>query len=105
MRSLFITITVLFMSLTFSRAADHPNILFIASDDMRPQLGCYGDPTAKSPNLDRLASRGVVFARSFVQQALFSPSRISMLSERYPATTHVLEVARPFRVTVPDDSQ
>src|SRR4051794_5329369 len=68
-----------------------PNILFIASDGMRPQLGCYGDTTVKSPNIDRLAARGMVFERSFVQQALCSPSRISMLSGRYPATTQIFE--------------
>ena len=84
-------------------AADsRPNVLFIISDDMRPQLGCYGDPTAKSPNLDRLAERGRLFERSFVQQALCSPSRISMLTGRYPATTHIFEIGRTLRTTMPD---
>ncbi len=85
-----------------SSAADRPNVLFIASDDMRPQLGCYGDPTVKSPNLDALAQRGMVFERSFVQQALCSPSRISMLSGRYPATTGIFEIGRTLRTTMPD---
>src|SRR6188474_3018665 len=67
-------------------AAEKPNVLFIASDDMRPQLGCNGDPIVKSPNIDALAKRGTLFQRSYVQQALCSPSRISMLSGRYPAT-------------------
>ena len=83
-------------------AADRPNVLFIASDDMRPQLGCYGDPTVKSPNIDRLAARGMVFERSYVQQALCSPSRISMLSGRYPATTKIWEIGRTLRTTMPD---
>jgi len=83
-------------------AAAGPNVLFIASDDMRPQLGCYGDPTAKSPHLDSLARRGMVFERSYVQQALCSPSRISMLSGRYPATTGIFEIGRPLRATMPD---
>jgi iduronate 2-sulfatase len=82
--------------------ADRPNVLFIASDDMRPQLGCYGDTTVKSPHLDALARRGMVFRQSFVQQALCSPSRISMLSGRYPATTGVFEIGRPLRATMPD---
>ncbi len=83
-------------------AEGQPNVLFIASDDMRPQLGCYGDSTVKSPNLDRLAARGMVFERSYVQQALCSPSRISMLSGRYPATTQIFEIGRTLRTTMPD---
>lgn len=83
-------------------AAEKPNVLFLASDDMRPQLGCYGDPTVKSPHLDALAKRGMVFRRSYVQQALCSPSRISMLSGRYPATTGIFEIGRTLRTTMPD---
>lgn len=83
-------------------AADRPNVLFIASDDMRPQLGCYGDTVVKSPNLDALAKRGMVFHRSYVQQALCSPSRISMLSGRYPATTQIFEIGRTLRTTMPE---
>lgn len=85
-----------------AHAAPRPNVLFIASDDMRPQLGCYGDSIVKSPNLDRLAARGLVFERSYVQQALCSPSRISMLSSRYPATTSIFEIGRTLRTTMPD---
>ncbi|MGN6545812.1 MAG: sulfatase [Aureliella sp.] len=83
-------------------AAEKLNVLFIASDDMRPQLGCYGDPTVKSPSIDALAQRGMLFERSYVQQALCSPSRISMLGGRYPATTGIFEIGRPLRATMPD---
>jgi iduronate 2-sulfatase len=83
-------------------ATERPNILFIASDDMRPQLGCYGYPEVISPHLDRLAKKGLVFHRSYVQQALCSPSRISMLSGRYPSSTGIFEIGRPLRVTMPD---
>src|SRR5688572_22228291 len=85
-----------------SGVAASPNVLFISSDDMRPQLGCYGDPTVKSPHLDALANRGMVFQRSYVQQALCSPSRIALLSGRYPATTGIFEIGRPLRATMPD---
>jgi len=83
-------------------ASSRPNVLFIASDDMRPQLGCYGDPTVRSPHLDALARRGVVFLQSYVQQALCSPSRISMLTGRHPATTRIFEIGRTLRTTMPD---
>lgn len=87
---------------TGTHAAEKLNVLFIAADDMRPQLGCYGDPVAKSPSIDALAQRGMLFNRSYVQQALCSPSRISMLSGRYPATTGIFEIGRPLRATMPD---
>jgi arylsulfatase A-like enzyme len=83
-------------------AAERLNVLFIAADDMRPQLGCYGDSVVKSPHLDRLAQRGMCFRKSYVQQALCSPSRISLLSGRYPSTTGIFEIGRPLRATMPD---
>ena len=78
------------------------NILFIAVDDLRPQLGCYGDTMVKSPNIDRLASQGTVFTRAYCQQALCSPSRISLLSGRYPATTRIFTIGPALRETMPD---
>lgn len=92
------------LSLLFAASLDAEerwNVLFIASDDMRPQLGCYGDAVVKSPQIDALAKRGLVFQRSYVQQALCSPSRISMLSGRYPSTTGIFEIGRPLRATMP----
>ncbi len=104
-REAFAMMAVLFATSLFSTrldASDQRNVLLICSDDMRPQLGCYGDPTVKSPNIDRLARRGMVFEQSYVQQALCSPSRISMLSGRYPATTQIFEIGRNLRETMPD---
>ncbi len=86
-------------------AAEPPgrlNVLFIAVDDLRPQLGCYGDPLVKSPHIDRLAARGTVFTRAYCQQALCSPSRISLLSGRYPSTTRILSIGPSLRETMPD---
>jgi iduronate 2-sulfatase len=77
-----------------------PNVLFIAIDDLRPQLGAYGDRVVKSPNLDRLAARGMVFERAYVQQALCSPSRISLLSGLRPATTGIYTIGPTLRSKV-----
>jgi N-sulfoglucosamine sulfohydrolase len=64
--------------------AGQPNILLIVSEDNGPELGCYGDPCAKTPNLDRLASQGIRFDRAFVPQAGCSQSRASFLTGLYP---------------------
>jgi N-sulfoglucosamine sulfohydrolase len=61
-----------------------PNILLIVSEDNGPELGCYGDPCAKTPNLDRLASQGIRFERAFVPQAGRSHSRASFLTGLFP---------------------
>lgn len=61
-----------------------PNVLLIVSEDNGPQLGCYGDAYARTPNLDRLASEGVRFNRAFVPQAGCSQSRASFLTGLYP---------------------
>jgi N-sulfoglucosamine sulfohydrolase len=65
-------------------AADRPNVLLIVSEDNGPELGCYGDPYAKTPRLDRLADQGVRFDRAFVPQAGCSQSRASFLTGLYP---------------------
>jgi len=83
-------------------AGEKLNVLFLVSDDMRPQLGCYGDKLVKSPNLDRLAAAGTVFQRAYCQQALCSPSRISLLSGRHPWTTKIYEIGPFLRETMPD---
>jgi arylsulfatase A-like enzyme len=90
------------MTLSAAAAERRLNVLFLASDDMRPQLGCYGDPTVKSPNLDKLAARGMVFSRAFCQQALCSPSRISLLSGRHIWTTKINQIGPALRSTMPD---
>ena len=67
-----------------TQAATQPNVLLIVSEDNGPELGCYGDPYARTPNLDRLAGEGLRFTRAFVPQAGCSQSRASFLTGLYP---------------------
>lgn len=78
------------------------NVLFIAVDDWRPSGGAFGDPTTQTPNIDRLAARGVTFRRAYCQQAVCSPSRTSLLTGRRPDTTRVYDLETHFRDTIPD---
>jgi arylsulfatase A-like enzyme len=83
-------------------AADRPNVLFIAVDDLRPELGCYGSDYIKSPNIDRIARAGMVFERAYCQQAVCSPSRSSVMTGTRPDTTKVWDLDTHFRVAIPD---
>lgn len=78
-----------------------PNILFIAVDDLRPQLGSYGDTVAITPNIDRLARMGVVFNRAYCQQAVCAPSRASVMTGRRPDATKVWDLKTHFRKALP----
>ena len=78
------------------------NVLFIAVDDLRPELGCYGHPMVKSPNIDKLAKSGVVFDRTYCQQAVCGPTRASLLTGRRPDTTKIYDLKTHIRTTMPD---
>ena len=89
-------------------AADKPNILFVAVDDLRPELGCYGSKIAISPHLDQLAGRGLLFERAYCQQAICRPSRASLMTGARPESTGLfhnyvsLRELQPDIVTLPE---
>lgn len=97
----------IFLVICGSAQAEPLNVLFIAIDDLRPALGCYGDKTAITPNFDRLAKRGILFNRAYCQQAVCCPSRLSLLTGLRPDTIKVWDLnthfreARPKAVTLP----
>lgn len=83
-------------------AADRPNVLFIAVDDLRPELGCFGQTHIHSPNIDRLAQSGVLFRRAYCQVAVCGATRTSLLTGMRPDTSGVYANAIYFRKPFPD---
>ncbi len=104
-RTLFLIFSLLGASLVTVHGADtgpsRPNVLFIAVDDLRPELGCYGTEGILSPNIDALAARGTVFDRAYCQQAVCSPSRTSLLTGCRPDTTKVYDLETHLPTTLP----
>lgn len=78
------------------------NILFIAVDDLKPALGCYGDPLAKTPNIDRLASRGIRFDRAYCNQAVCAPSRNNLMLGIRSTTLGIYNLETNFRQAAPN---
>lgn len=72
--------------------AQNKNVLFIAVDDLKPLIGAYGDETAITPNMDRLAAMGVTFTNNHCQQAVCGPSRASLLTGLYPDLTEIWDL-------------
>jgi uncharacterized sulfatase len=108
MRSIRVVLLALFLvlsSLAHAQAqSDKPkyNVLFIAVDDMNVDLACYGNQIVHSPNIDRLATRGVRFDRAYCQYPLCSPSRSSLMTGLRPDTTRVFDLQYHFRQGLPD---
>lgn len=83
-------------------APRRPNVLLICVDDLKPALGCYGDKVARTPNVDRLAARGVLFERAYCNQAVCSPSRNALMLGLRPQTLGIYDLSTNFRKSVPD---
>ncbi len=82
--------------------ATKPNIVFISVDDLKPELGCYGNEIIKTPNIDKLAERGSVFLEAHCQQAVCGPSRASLLTGMRPDYTRVWDLKTLIRDERPD---
>lgn len=82
--------------------AERPNVLFIAVDDLRVELGCYGSDYVKTPNIDKLAASGTLFEQAYCQQTVCNPSRASMLTGMRPDTLRVWDLPTHFRQNKPN---
>ena len=100
--NLFLILSLSLIGISAAFAADRPNILFIAVDDLRPELGCYGKRQIVSPNIDRIAKAGITFDRAYCQQAVCAPSRTSVMTGARPDTTQVWDLQTHFRKAMPD---
>jgi iduronate 2-sulfatase len=84
------------------QAAERPNILLILVDDLKPSFGAYGDRFVHSPNLDRLAGRGVLFKAAYCNQAVCAPSRFNLMMGSRSTSTGLYSLNVNFRVAEPN---
>ncbi|MBL9082439.1 MAG: sulfatase [Planctomycetales bacterium] len=90
------------VSAGFVCAAERPNVLLICVDDLKPALGCYGDKLAITPNIDRLAARGVRFDLAYCNQSVCAPSRNNLMLGSRSTSLGIYSLSRNFRAAVPD---
>lgn len=99
--STIVPLALVCSSFAANKPKEKPNILFIAIDDLRTELGCYGSTIVKSPNIDALASQGVMFNRAYCQEAICGPSRASIMTGLRPETINVIDLFQDFRLNRP----
>lgn len=83
-------------------ASEHPNVLMILVDDLKPTMGCYGDSLAVTPNMDRLASRGIQFDLAYCNQAVCAPSRFTLMLGSHSTSTGLYGLGSQLRQIIPD---
>ncbi len=83
-------------------APPKPNVLLVCVDDLKPLLGCYGDARVKTPNMDRLARRGVLFEMAYCNQAVCAPSRNSLMTGLRSTTLGIYDLPTHFRKAAPE---
>ncbi|MEO7309278.1 MAG: sulfatase [Chitinophagaceae bacterium] len=105
MKELKLKNKVLFLLLVghfFASAQKKPNVIFIVVDDLRTDLGCYGNTQIKTPNLDKFASQSLRFRKAYCQQAVCGPSRASMLTGQFPESINIFDLQHPVRKYYPN---
>ncbi len=102
MKKLLLVVTFIAGAVSVLAAESKPNVLLICVDDLKPLLGCYGAPIIKTPNIDRLATRGVLFERAFCNQAVCAPSRNSLMTGLRPTSIGIYDLPTNFRKAVPN---
>lgn len=86
---------------SFLPAAGRPNVLLLLVDDLKPALGCYGDPVAKTPHLDALAARGMRFDLAYCNQAVCAPSRFTLMLGSHSTSTGLYGLGSSLRERLP----
>jgi arylsulfatase A-like enzyme/alpha-L-arabinofuranosidase len=84
------------------RSEPRYNVLFIAVDDLKPVLNCYGESQIVSPNIDRLANRGMVFTNAYCQWSVCGPSRASVMTGQTPDGTGIRNLTSLLRAESPE---
>lgn len=100
--SVLFAIALLLLGSVATAQAPRKNVLFIGVDDLRVELGCYGDECMKTTNIDALARQGLLFETAYCQQAICAASRISLMTGMRPDTTGVYDLQHPLNETLPD---
>jgi len=103
MNNRYLLVTILLLGLAFQPAkSERPNFVIIIGDDISwEDLGCYGHPTVKSPQLDKMASEGLKFTNTYLTASSCSPSRCSIISGRYPHNSGAAELHTPLPEGMP----